>query len=270
MDSPDQTGQRLDQAGFSALVLGGGYDFSDLGRDEVDHPYGWSGLHAVKLIEAYKKGDLSVVFELSAGVDARKFNLVFFSVPAWRKYLSSTLEHCRSQLDGWRERPDGDQQPMLIGTTELVECPEGVIPSFVSIEAAEQRFDLGRDVATPPFHHTVKVSNLIGDGEIGVFGIGNAPKDGGGVSGLVQRGSESLDRLNGSIDPAIREIARELDRVGRKAFRIHILDTLVWFLFEEGLNTLLKPSRVFLSTPEPTLWAFEGVEFSGHGKGFKG
>lgn len=52
--------------------------------------------------------------------------------------------------------------------------------------------------------------------------------------------------------------------MGRDAFRIHILDTLVWFLLQEGTDTFLKPTRVFLSALQPTLGAFEGIGLVGH------
>lgn len=107
----------------------------------------------------------------------------------------------------------------------------------------------------------LRLSSGISDRKIGLFGLASASEDSCGVSGLVKGGSQRFDGLDCSISPAIRGIASELDRVSRRAFRICILDTLVWFLFEEGLDTLLKPTRVFLSTFEPTFGLSNGSGF---------
>lgn len=249
-----------------AFSLGGENDFLDLACDQGQNAYRRTGLHVVKLLESYKKGDIGVVFEFSAGVHAEYFDLTFFAIPAGNQHFNTARKFCPFEMHLRSKCADRHQEPMFIGVTELIEGPEGVIPSLVRIETSKKRADLAGQVLASPLYHTVQISNRIGDGEISLFGFCATPENGGGISGLIEGGPKRLQRFDGGIGPAIGKIARELERVGRDAFRIRVLDTLVWFLLQEGADTFLKPSRVFLTALEPTFWAFKGIGFSGHGR----
>lgn len=167
--------------------------------------------------------------------------------------------HVRSQC------ANGHQEPVFVAVTEFVECPDGVIPSLVCIEPSKERPDLRANVFTSPLYHSVQVSSCVGNGEVGVFRLDGSSDDSCCISRLVQGRPKRLQGFSGEVSPTIGEIACELKRVSCNAFSIHVLDTLVWFLFKEGCDTFLKPSRVFLSTVKSALRALEGIDFSSHG-----
>lgn len=259
----DGENRKSEKADLPALDLCGRDDFANLTREEIEGADCWRGLHTIKFVEAYEKGNIGVVFELPAGHDAQIFDLIFFAIPSRGEELEAASGppahlHLRSK------RPDRHKEPVFVGVTELVEGPQGIIPSLVRIEASKQRADLAGQVPASSLYHSIQVSNVVGDRKIGILGLGNSVENGDGVSGLVESGPQRLKGFNGSVGPTIGKIARELHRVGNDAFRIRLFDPLVWFLLEEGADTFLKPTRVFLTALEPSFWAFEGIGFFGH------
>jgi hypothetical protein len=194
---------KSEQPDPAALSFSSHQDALDFARNGIEHANGVAALNPVEFVKAYKERNLAIVLKVTAGCDAGEFDLIFVAVPLHGAEFEATRHDHVLEASPAGKHPDRDQQSVLVGITKLVEGPEGVIPSFVRIERAKQRTDFRREVFAPPLGHSIKISNRVPEGEIGVLGVSLSTEDSGGVSGLVKRRSKRLDSLDGSIAPTI-------------------------------------------------------------------
>lgn len=236
----------LDQTDSIALCFSGPEDEVNFARNGIEDSNRRSGRHAVKLVKRYVEGELYIVLKVAAGIDHREYDLIFFAIIEGAKnpypagHYGSIHQHAAA-ID-----PNRHQEPVFIGVTELIEGPEGVIPSLMWLERAKERADLRRQIFASALNVRIKVNNAVPEGEVSVFGFDDACPNGNGVPALIKAGSKSFDGLNRIIYPTVGDFAVKLKGVDSNTLRINLTDVVTWFTFEEGGDTLFKPTDIFL------------------------
>ena len=179
---------------MTALGFGCHQDALDFASDGIQDANCRAAFHPVEIVKSYKEGNVAIVLKASAGADAREFDLVFFAVPR-RHHKVATADFRIIDGHAGANQANGDEEAVLVGITELVHSPEGIIPSLVSVEAPKQRPDFLRQITASTLCHTVQVGNRIGHREISVLGIAGAARRPRSVSRLIQRRSQRLKAL---------------------------------------------------------------------------
>lgn len=245
-----------DQTDTLALRFGGPEDAINFARNGIEDANRRAASNAVDFVKGYNEGKLCIVLKVTAGVDLGDHDLIFVPVKDGRRDRSPRQDGI-PQRDAATCDANGHQEPMLVGVTELVEGPEGVIPSLMRIERSKQRADFRRQILASSVSDPIKISNGVPKGEVRVLGLSDACFDGNGVATLIQSGSERFDGLRATISPAIGDSAREAISMGCDALRISLGETFSWFLFEESGDTLFKPTDMLICPSEPTFGAVQ-------------
>jgi hypothetical protein len=139
---------------------------------------------------------------------------------------------------------------MFLGVTELVQGPEGGVPSFVWLEAPKQRYDFRREVIAdaPSFNIEIEGGQVRTEWEIGGFGIGALPPSNcASVADLIENGPQIIGRVEQDAGENVGELSREFDFVD-------ILARLRLLIDEVG------PRAIFASAPEGVDNAAEVVD----------
>jgi hypothetical protein len=117
---------------------------------------------------------------------------------------------------------------VFLGVTELVQGPEGVIPSLVWLEPPKYRSDFRRQIPTNvprTVDVVVEVGQRVGEGKVGLFELNVPTRDRGGVAGLVEGGSEVAGNIEQNAGKHLGQLSRELDLVNMLSrLRIFIND----------------------------------------------
>ena len=149
---------------------------------------------------------------------------------------------------------------MFAAITNLVECPDEVIPTLVWVEPSKERCDIRWEIFAPAFNHVFELSGSVRDGEGSVFQSSVAKRAGCCESSLIQSRAEGFSSLGGVIGEA-----------GGKGFgqatfmqlidslRIQLNDMSVWFFVEKSLDPSIEVGDLLLCAGNPALGAVEYV-----------
>lgn len=237
---------RLKQPDPLALSFRSSEDAISFARDGIEDANRRTAFNAVELVKLYNEGKLHIVLKISSGWGAQDYDLVFDAIIDGGWDGKSAAADQPFYVCAAAGNADWDQKSVLIGVTELVQGPEGVIPSLMRLERAKERLDFRREVFAAPFGVRIKVGDGVPEGEVGLRGGGLAAKDGCGVATLVEGGAEGFNRLHGGIGPTMRDIAGKLEGVDSESLSIHLSDRASWFCFEKRLDAFFQPTDMFL------------------------
>lgn len=237
---------RSNKADPPALRFSSAEDAINFARDGIEDSNRRSGRDAVKLVKRYVEGELHIVLKLAAGVDHREYDLIFFAVKEggnnpYPTGHDSFIDHHASAVDA-----NGHQEPVFIGVTQFVQGPEGVIPSFMWLERAKERADIRRQIFAPALNVRIEVNNTVPEGKVSILRLSDASPHGDGIPALIETGSERFYGLNRDVCPTIGDFAVKLKGMDSHALRIDFSDVVTWFTFEEGGDTLFKPTDICL------------------------
>lgn len=164
-------------------------------------------------IDRYIQGDVWLVVRVRADWCAGECEFVFYRVPIGVADSHSGSEaalcpivtgapsvavsdDCRGSGQ-MRERKDRvsyierDQCAVFLGVAELVQGPEGVIPSLVWLKRAEECEDFRRQIlAASPSNHMLQGGSIVPEGKLGLLGIDFPASDRACVTALVEDGAE--------------------------------------------------------------------------------
>jgi hypothetical protein len=167
-------------------------------------------------VNRYVKGDVSLVVRMRTEFGSRECDLVFVRVPIGISAAQATANDTGAAIVGKLEKVaipndrrwllrnlrdgelcpsdiEGSEGAVLLGVTELVQSPEGIISSFVWLEAPKQRCDFRRQIcANLPFAVDIVVESgrVVSERKVGFLEPLLPGGNRAGVSGLVQYGSE--------------------------------------------------------------------------------
>jgi hypothetical protein len=147
--------------------------------------------------------------------------------------------------------------------TQLIQGPEGVIPSLVRLEYSKERDNFLGDIAAnaASIYEIVQFGEAVADRELRSLGGDFSRRDSGGVSGLIEDGSESLKGLLSNLRAGIGQPLGELEfelLLGR-IVRIDLTPQFVWLFLLKDPNLAIKFGDVFAASREPSPSAGEGI-----------
>jgi hypothetical protein len=185
---------------------------------------------SLNAIERYVKGDVCLVLRVCFDWCTCECDLVFVRVPTGVSCTDQSGDKAALRLVGELERtvivPADDcwlggnthvgdlsateiewhQGTMFLGVTELIQSPEGVIPSLVWTETPKQREDFrGQIPATSAFDNVPKSGEIVPKRELTPLRFDSSRRDGSGVAGLVKDGAEIV----GGVENDARQIGRQ-------------------------------------------------------------
>jgi hypothetical protein len=164
----------LDKPETPALCFRSSKDALDFARDGLkkgNRNWVW---HKIDFAESYENGDIEIVIKVAIRGHPGNYHLVFFAIPS-REMNSKTGP--TQMMDGHpaTASPDGDESGMC-SVTELVQGPNGVIPSFVRLERSKKRHDIRRQVFASTPNVVLHVRGSIPKRKLGVLGLGDAAR----------------------------------------------------------------------------------------------
>ena len=215
--------------------------------------------YRLNIAEGYEKSKFEVVIELSSRQHpACKYHLIFFAIPMGRWDLYGASDCHVTDVNAADSRAHRDQNCVSC-VTQLVQGPQGVIPSFVRLERAKKRLDVQRQVTTSASDVVVHVSGSVPKRKLSTLGRSNTADDCGGVPGLIESGSERLKRLSGVVGTDLGERLFQFEFEKLKTVRLFLSDCVAWYRFEERLASFFKFGGVLLAALPPTARTGKGI-----------
>jgi hypothetical protein len=140
-----------DKPESAALRFGSHQDALDYASKVVENSKDWLARKNSYVAESYKRGEFEIVIELSTGVFAGNYHLIFTAIPCGvvpegevegNSSISGGCNLKAEHADLHASSPQRNQNGVLVDVAKLVETPQGVVTSFVRFEPAKQRCDL--------------------------------------------------------------------------------------------------------------------------------
>lgn len=121
----------------------------------------WLAVHELDIANSYIRADVEIHVVLSRWHDAKEFHLVFLPIPNGVHNSRPRREGRVLKVDASAKDGDGADDRVFVGVTELVKCPQGVVPSFVWLERADEVNDFFGHVLESSLYGVVKM-RLVG------------------------------------------------------------------------------------------------------------
>jgi hypothetical protein len=214
-------------------------DALNYARKLVEDSNRWLVVHEFNAANRYMLGDVEIRINFTAGLNAENFHFVFRAIPDRVHNVSAVprkvIHHKATAVNS-----DGADELMFIGVTELVQCPQEVVPSFVWLERAHEVNDFFRQVFAPASYAVLKFSFVVGEGEVGESSA--LPKcDGDGIQGMIEGGAQVVNGVNSDMSQSGGHGLGELDLMHiLRCIRIELNDVTVWVAIEELGNLPIK------------------------------
>ena len=241
----------------SALSFSGPQDAINFARNGIEHANRRAAGNAVKVVERYVEGKISIVLKVAVRPHLCDYDVVLVAIKSAQSQFDVSACDPSPNCHTGACDADGHQESVLVGIAELVESPEGIIPSLMRVERAKKRTDFRREVFAPAFRTRIKVNDSIPEGEVCVSRFRNPGADSDGISTLVQGGTKSLDGFNPGFSPTIRDLAIKLQDMKPGTIRVCLDGMSSWFVFEESCDTFFKPTSMLLCARKPALGAVQ-------------
>jgi hypothetical protein len=143
-----------------------------------------------------------------------------------------------------------DERAVFLGVTELVYGPEGIIPSFVWLEASKERYDFRVKVpANFPISVNIFVKLVKGvrEGEVSFCPTRTAGGDSGSISALIQNGPEIINCIENDAREHFWDWLSESELMDLlSGIRIKIDESGPWLFAEELINKRFEIADVML------------------------
>jgi len=212
----------------------------------------WLASKRLDIAKSYSKGHVDIVVHCCMSNHPGDYDFVFSSVPRRGMVVKDSLVKItpsnKLRLSDINSRMNDGS--VLVGITNLVESPQGRIPSFVRFEPHKDRLDFIQHVLGLGFEVVEKLPSCISKREgsaIHVF-----PRDN-GTGTMIQSRSQILNGRNSEFGDSRRKSACEFDLVEHvNTLSIKLGDSFVrvrrkkqGHLKFEFLNIFLCPSDSF-------------------------
>jgi hypothetical protein len=130
------------EAEVAALSLSGDQGISDFVAHSVDNAAHVLAAENLNAFDRYRKGKAAIYIRGHVGGADREFCLSFFRAPSSAERPVSRLErNVAIERDAGGVEVQRNEGAVFLGISNLVESPEGIIPSFVSLEPLKNRTD---------------------------------------------------------------------------------------------------------------------------------
>ena len=134
--------------------------------------------YRLNALDRHIEGDVGCYVRLHSRLGDQDCDLTFFRVPlgGFADWDPSEPDNIAGVEDRSLVNLERNKGAVFLGVTELVQAPQGIIPSFVWIEPAEERCDFRWQIATPPaiVDMVVQVEQRVSEREISAGALGIA------------------------------------------------------------------------------------------------
>jgi hypothetical protein len=262
------------KAKAAALSLGSHQDALDFVAHSVEDQFCRPIAENFNAIDRYRKGEFAAYLEIIAGRHGHQCHLAFSRVPpdsstCWTSNVALGPTMVDFGVEGGRGVIDGEryESAVFLGITELVQGPEGIIPSFVWVESSKDREDFRRQMFarfSSPIDMGIELIESVGEREVGLFRRDFATSHSGGVSGLVEHGAKVIYGIENDAWQHDRQWLGELDFVKiLSGLRLFINEVGPWVTVDKLRLNSIEVGDVMLCANERQTWAMEQVR---HGK----
>jgi hypothetical protein len=255
----------LDKADAATLRFGCHQDALDFAAHSVERSNRMLAIHnAGDVIQGYRKGDIHIVADFRVEPNAEKYNLVISAVvPDGRDTEVAGNTHV-ARKHSCAAQSDGIKGFMFGAIRKLVESPESVIPSAVSIEPFKERSDFRRQVLASAFGIVPHVNFRWPEGKLAGLGFWVSGELGDRKAELVENCTKVVSGLKDDMGQVVGKAIGEFDLMKVcNAIRIFLNDMGPWFVFGERLDLGVQFGNLRLCAAKHTFGTSEVV---GHGK----
>jgi hypothetical protein len=225
--------------------------------DRFDHPHkrferfkGGLSVNPFDFAKRYVNAELEVAVELHPILGGKHYHLVFCAIPYRRVGHGDKAGSLNEGLDAEGGSANRDQEFVLISDTYLVECPQQLATSLVRLVRAKEGVNLLRNICTSTFEVGLKVRSVTGEREVSIQRLRAPGREGNGVHGVIQSGSEIVNNVPGNLRESIGELLGQAKlvndmlgfirvRLGKNVAGV-VLDKRQNFPFEFG-EVILSP-----------------------------
>jgi hypothetical protein len=212
-------------------------DALDLAYAVMEDSKRWLADNEIDFIKSYVGNEFQIVVPLRCTDDATDFDLVFEAIPTGVQVQPNDSANAFdiAQSEVGRD----SEERVLVKVGYLVEGPEGVIPALVWLECPKTRVDFLREVFASPFYLVFEVEGTIGERKGHESGVCVAGGDGNIEASGIQRRTQIVNSIRGSINERIREAGLKPDLVNLAlgTLRIILNNKSAWACRDKG-NTL--------------------------------
>lgn len=226
-------------------------DLSDFIRHSVEDGNEWLARNKLNIAERYADGNLRIVFHIFIGKCQREYELVFSATPDQRiGHDAGVFPNgvvCPDATNGRDHRSD---DCVFVGVTNLVQCPEKVIPTLVRLESPHHRNDSRRDILGVSLATRRKIY-IRPEGEVGVLGSGLSGNNGRCVSDVVENGPQAVNRIDHDSGNSIGNELSEYDFVRiMNAVRVRLDNVVMFYSVDEPIDLAFRVNNTFLCVTE--------------------
>jgi hypothetical protein len=180
------------EAKAAALRFRGQNDALDFDAHSQEHVAGGSTVPTLHAANLYREGKVAAYLSILPRWSGHEYQLAFLRVPSIAHDGPDARNVMGTRI--MRDHPEnvadlgGDKSAMFLRVTELVETPEGVIPSFVWVAATKERHDFRREIAanSASIDIVIEAGEVVCERKVGGFGIGFSIRQRRGVTRLIE------------------------------------------------------------------------------------
>jgi len=249
------------EAEAKALSLRGAEGIADFVRHSVENAARVLAAGNLNVLDRYRKGEVAAYLRFHISGTDRQFDLSFRSIPSCPENGRIPDHDGRTvrllELDGRTEGDkgganlQGDESAVFLGISNLVEGPEGVIPSLVSLEFLENRTDFRWQIFASASQIVPPVFFIGPEGEFNRLEAWTVGGDGRSIPGLVQNGAQVVGGIKQDTGKHLRQIANDLNFVNvLSGIRIFINDSGPWIAIDKSANRGFELVDVVFCTTE--------------------
>ena len=197
----------------------------------------------------------------------RQYHLAFLAIPSSKRSVGVYKEadsrlggKATLEMRGGLDDKDGDESAVFLGVTELVKCVEKIIPSFVWLESFKEITDFRRKILGPSGGAGIDIVSRLSERKGCLSGRRFPAGDGGGVSALVEDGTQVVGDIEQNARGTVWQFSRENDFVNfLSRLRISINDVGPWAWVDEVFDHGIEISDMVLCPFEGHPGATEDV-----------
>lgn len=241
-----------DNSNSSRLGFHSPQDALDFVREIAEDGKHWYASKHWNFAERYAKGEINIVVNCSIASDPRDYDLVFSPVPSGARMSQQSIEagtgRMTNEFDILNVHGGFDNGSVFVGVSNLVQGPQGRIPSLVWLERSKKRLDFVRDVLGFAFDLSLKFSFSVSKGKVRPFSRCRGNDSTGGV---IECRPEIIDSRNRLLSDSRRQRIRESDYIEIvNAISVNLGDSFVNVRSKKQAGKAFYLTNVILCPPD--------------------
>jgi hypothetical protein len=235
------------EAKAAALRFRGQNDPLDFVAHSQEHMTGGNTVPSIHAANLYCEGKVAAYLSILPRWSDHEYQLAFLRVPRVAHDGPDTRDVMRTRImgDDARNVADlaGDKGAMFLRVTELVETPEGVIPSFVWVTATKEHYDFRREIAgnSTSIDIVIEAGKVVCERKVGGFGVGFPARQRRSVTRLIEGRPQIVHGVEENAGQYGREVFGEAEFMEVLAgLKIFLNNVDPWVAVSELLNSRVE------------------------------